>query len=430
MRLFSSGLNKRQKIIAGLVISAVVLVVGAVIYLNSAIKAPTLVASYDIGEIGESQLVPVGEKTGETYTFLIAGRDKVGLNTDSMMVVSFNTTDYTINILSIPRDTMSAGTTRYNKKINSAYAIGGSANPDQLKKEVEAIIGFPVDRYAVINLQAFIDIVDAVGGVTMDIPQRMKYSDPTQDLYIDFQPGIQTLDGQAAMEYYRFRQGTGGYATGDLGRIEAQSLFLEAFASAVLNISIIPKIPTILDAVFSNIDTDLTVGEIAWLAGEAINVDMESGFQTMMLPGWSKTVDGLSYFLVYEKDWLEMLNEFFNPTAGEITSANINVLDFYSVSASNSSSSSSTTTTEPEPEVDTNLETENAPDVNTETAPDTEGSSGTDDLVEDSADNSVESTPSEPVTPDNDASAGDNSSSSDSSSNDDVWVDSVMPDGV
>ena len=325
MKLFSMKLTKKDKIIISVVSAVITLLIVGGIYITSQIKPPDLKPVIDNEEDENSG---TAERVGDIYTFLFAGRDKVGLNTDTMMVVSFDTTEYTIDVLNIPRDTMSADVPRSVKKLNAAYGVTGKANAENLVKEVEQIIGIPIDKFAVIKLDVFIEVIDLIGGVEVDVPRRMHYNDPGQDLYIDLKPGLQTLDGEQSMGFVRWRHNndlSSGYAMGDLGRIETQQIFLEAAAKAVLKPSVITKVPKILETVFENIETDFTIGEIAWLAKEALNVNLETGINMYMLPGVPGDYNGGSYYFANETELLALLNASFNPTNKELTSKDVNL---------------------------------------------------------------------------------------------------------
>lgn len=267
--------------------------------------------------------MPLGlEKTGDVYTFLLAGRDSAGLNTDTMMVVSFDTTEYTINIMSIPRDTMSANVTRTTKKINAAYGVGGTENPDQLLKEVEQIIGIHIDRYMIVNLDVLIEAVDILGGIEIDVEHNMYYTDDYQDLTISISAGLQTLTGEQAMGYVRYRS---NYAEGDLRRIENQMTFIKAVADKVLTPTIVTKIPSLISSIIENVDTNFSIGEIAWLALEALNVDLENDLNSYVLPGYGGYAYELSYYFVYGNQLLELLNESFNPYVEALTLSDLKI---------------------------------------------------------------------------------------------------------
>lgn len=103
---------------------------------------------------------------------------------------------------------------------------------ETLKKYVSGVLGFEVDGYVLVDLDAFIQIVDLVGGVYFDVPQSMYYNDPTQNLYINLAPGYQLLDGKQAMGLVRYRS----YAQADIQRISVQQEFLQALAKQCLQI--------------------------------------------------------------------------------------------------------------------------------------------------------------------------------------------------
>lgn len=120
------------------------------------------------------------------YTFLVVGLDKVGYNTDTMMVGRLDTETHEINVVSIPRDTM-VNVSWSVKKVNTLYAAdinSGGNGIDGLMDGLKDILGFEIDCYAVVDLDAFVQLVDAIGGVDYDVPVDMNYYDPTQDLYI------------------------------------------------------------------------------------------------------------------------------------------------------------------------------------------------------------------------------------------------------
>ena len=262
-----------------------------------------------------------------SYNILAVGRDKVGLNTDTIMLAHIDTEMDVLNIMSIPRDTMS-NQSRYVKKINAAYGVGGKANIEQLKSEITDLLGVQVDRYVVVNLDAFEQVIDAIGGVTIDVPDDMKYKDPYQDLVINISKGPQTLNGEQAIGFVRFRD---GYVDGDLGRIEAQQLFIEALINQMTSPSIVNKIPELANIVKTNMDTDMTVQEMIWFAKQGLEIDLATGVNMYVLPGeahyvWSGS-QWLSYYLPFEDEILAMVNQSFNPYDTPITADMLDLVD-------------------------------------------------------------------------------------------------------
>ena len=262
------------------------------------------------------------------YSVLVVGTDKVGLNTDTILVASLDSVNNRASVMSIPRDTMS-NVNRNVKKINAAYAIGaknGKGNIEKLKGEVSDLIGFEVDNYVVVNLVAFEELIDAIGGVTIDVPRNMNYDDPYQNLHIHIDKGLQTLNGEQAIGFVRYRS---GYAEGDIGRVKAQQMFIEALVNQVATPATVAKMPQLIDIVLDNMDTDLTNGELIWFGKEVMEIDMENDFQMFILPGEAQYVNQASYYLPNEAAILEIVNEYFNPNERPIT--RLNVVDLYAI---------------------------------------------------------------------------------------------------
>lgn len=259
------------------------------------------------------------------YTLLVVGRDRVGMNTDSIMVARFDCDNHTANIVSIPRDTL-VNVPWAVKKVNSVY---GSAGIDGLVSEIEDLVGFGIDSYAIVNTYVFQQIIDCIGGVYFDVPIYMYYDDPEQDLYISLAPGYQLLNGNQCEQVVRFRQNNDGtgYPNGDLGRIETQHAFFEALAKQVLQLGNISNLPQIISLVIDNTDTNLTSGNIAFYAQEFLKMRSEDiNFYT--LPYESVYIRGGSYVSIQLEPWLDMINTYLNPFTVDVTAANLDVLGF------------------------------------------------------------------------------------------------------
>ena len=128
------------------------------------------------------------------YTFLVVGLDKVGYNTDTMMVGRLDTETHEINVVSIPRDTM-VNVSWSVKKVNTLYAAdinSGGNGIDGLMDGLKDILGFEIDCYAVVDLDAFVQLVDAIGGVDYDVPVDMNYYDPSRTSISASPPGSST----------------------------------------------------------------------------------------------------------------------------------------------------------------------------------------------------------------------------------------------
>lgn len=162
---------------------------------------------------------------GERITrFLVMGCDRAARLTDSIFVVTLNETQARASILQIPRDTYANYTDRDYRKLNGAMQVLGEQG---IKETLGRALGVRLDYFVVLDLDCLSHVVDVIGGVDVEIPQDMTYTDPAQDLNIDLDRGMTHLDGKRAEEFVRYRS---GYANADLGRLDAQKLFLRAFA--------------------------------------------------------------------------------------------------------------------------------------------------------------------------------------------------------
>ena len=273
-------------------------------------------------EIQVETEVPASHKEG-FYNILIVGTDDDGTRTDTIMIARMDVKDHTVAIMSIPRDTLIESAMPV-PKINGAYAYVGKGEKGikNLKSHLATLLGFEVDGYALVNLDAFVELVDLVGGVEFDVPMRMYYTDPSQDLYIDLQPGLQMLDGEHAMQLVRFRK---GYATQDIQRTQVQQQFLKALAKKCLNVVNLTKVGEMAQIFADNVTTDLSVGNIAYFGQELLKCDFDNMF-TYTLEGEGVTMDGLSYYALYLKNTLKAVNEYFNPYTTDITDANVTIL--------------------------------------------------------------------------------------------------------
>ncbi len=237
------------------------------------------------------------------YTFLLIGMDRGGGNTDSLMLVSYDVANQSVSVASIARDTR-VDVSRKLKKINAAYAISGGV--EGLKSEVSMTFGVPIDRYLRVNIRGFVRLVNAVDGIDFYVPCYMNYDDPEQDLSIHYSKGMRHLNGQQALEVCRFRQNNGGGGYGDEGRQQTQRAVLTAVMKKVLANP--GKIDEYIKIAQENLDTDLTLSEMAWFASKALSFNTEN-LNTMSMP--CQWINPYMYLLPDET--LEMVNTYFNP---------------------------------------------------------------------------------------------------------------------
>lgn len=253
----------------------------------------------------------------DVTNILVAGVDVDGYRTDLILMCQINNIDKQINILQIPRDTR-VQNNRNDKKINSAYFSG----IETLASEVKQVTGLETDFFATVTFDAFKEIVDAVGGVTIDVPIAMNYHDPVQGLVIELEPGVQKLDGEHAMMFMRFRKnddGT-GYPMGDIDRNAAQKQFYSAIADKVLSPVGVIKSPWIFNAVMDNTTTDLNKTEVRKLMFEVFMIG-KNNLQVHALPGESQYINNVSYFVSDKTETQSIVAEYFTPSRADTASS-------------------------------------------------------------------------------------------------------------
>ncbi|MCF0121334.1 MAG: LCP family protein [Oscillospiraceae bacterium] len=262
---------------------------------------------------------PDAAREGNKFTFLVLGTDDGNGNTDTIMVATFDTDNYSLNVVNIPRDTL-VNVPWYVKKVNSLYSSTGI---DGMIEHLADILGYELDHYAIINLDAFVELVDAVGGVYYNVPTDMDYEDPAQDLYIHIKAGEQLLDGKDAIGVVRFRS---GYWNADIGRIATQQDFLKSAIAQILEKKSSIKLTSLVKIFLSDVETDLNYGNLIWFAQEFFKVDSENITFTTMPGNYYDEVDGISFVTIKTEEWLELVNSKLNPYEEDIRLDELSIL--------------------------------------------------------------------------------------------------------
>ena len=164
-------------------------------------------------------------------TLLVLGLDSAASNTDAILLVRYSPAEKTLSLLQLPRDTYfenGNGLPKLNHIYASLYARTHDSTraAKETKEQIEKAFGIPLDGCIALRFSALSDIVDRMGGVPISLPFAMEYTDPAQDLTISLPAGETVLSGEQALHFVRYRS---GYVEGDLGRVDAQKLFLAAF---------------------------------------------------------------------------------------------------------------------------------------------------------------------------------------------------------
>lgn len=244
----------------------------------------------------EGGLPGSGGDLNKRVSFLLIGADKRpganSFNADSIIVASYDPQTKIASLLSVPRDTRVTlpGSKNYHK-INAVPMLKGIP---ELEKQVTDLTGIKLDGYVLTNFTGFKDIIDTLGGITIDVEKNMKFeTGDKEDGYINLKAGVQELNGSKALQYARFRHD----ATADIGRTARQQKVLTAVGKKMLEPATILKLPTLVPQLMKAVETDLSLKDLLTLAGAAKSFG-DGKIVSQTLPGDAIMLDGLSYWEV------------------------------------------------------------------------------------------------------------------------------------
>ena len=225
---------------------------------------------------------------------------------DVVMLVTIDPVTKRAQLLSLPRDTYVDIKGHDGKtKLGHAYAYGG----EKLAEEtVENFLDVKIDYYATVDYGAVERLVDAVDGIEVDIPFDYSYEDTyvVPNLHIDFKKGKQKLNGADAVRYLRIRK---IYEDQDIDRIQVQQRFMMQLFDKLKRPMMILKIPELIDIALDNIETNLSYGQIAYLAKMGLGMDREN-IQTDTLVGENKRIGNIEYYIVDQASAQEQVRRF------------------------------------------------------------------------------------------------------------------------
>lgn len=263
-----------------------------------------------------------------TYNFLVLGMDKEASLTDVCMLVNFDTRSGKISLMQLPRDTYVSSVDGVNNntgKLNELFADhrysrmrNGESDEDSYKGALDDVtelleksLCIRINFSVIMDLEGFRGIVDAVGGVEMTLPNALYYSDPEQGLYINLPAGYQVLNGEQAEQFVRFRS---DYNQGDLGRVNAQKMFISAFFTRLKSCGV-SNAADIAEEVFDNVTCDLSVGDVVFFAKKLMSADL-SNITMQTLPGLVSASG--TYYVMNRAATLSVINERFNVYDSEV----------------------------------------------------------------------------------------------------------------
>ena len=218
---------------------------------------------------------------------LLLGTDVGGGNTD--VITALRVEGGVTHIVQVPRDSYIEVEGYGPNKINALYAIGGM---DLLKRELSRKLGRPITHHVMVNLGAIRRMADALGGIEVNVPKRLYYTDRSQGLYIDLQPGLQNLKGRELEGFLRFRHDE----LGDIGRLGRQQLAWQALFKKLTRPEYLVRLPALLSAAGKDIKTDLGPMEL----GGLITAMGTTQLDTKRLAGRPFMRNGISY---WDAEW-------------------------------------------------------------------------------------------------------------------------------
>ena len=293
-------MSKFQKVFIWILGILLVLVIGvtgiaAKVYLDVKGSIKDTYETVERQETGVKRKKEVDLNKKDSFSILLMGVDTGDLGrtdtgrSDAIMVATVSPEDNKTQIVSIPRDTymeiVGHGT---NDKINHAYAFGG---PAMAMDSLEKYLDIPIDHYASINMQGIKDLVDAVGGVTVNNDLEFTNEGHT------FGMGQIQINGEQALAFVRMRYDD---PRGDYGRQERQRLVVEGIAKKLISLSGVTQYQAILDAVAANMRTDMDFGMM-----QKIALEYRSAFNTIQMDqmqGEGFLQDGISYQSVSDEE--------------------------------------------------------------------------------------------------------------------------------
>ena len=224
--------------------------------------------------------------------------DDVG-RSDTLFVVMFDSKTKAASLLSVPRDTRVRIEGHGWDKINHAYAYGGHK---LTQKTVEELLGIRINNYVMVDFKGFEGLVDAIGGIDIDVEKDMYYHDTWDGFTVDLKKGKQHLDGKTAIQYVRFRD-----EEGDIGRIRRQQHFLMAVYDKITSADMLLHIPGLAKQLTSMVKTDMPLSDMIDIGKALHSMVKEKGLSMAMVPGEPKYIDGVSYWLPDITDLREMM---------------------------------------------------------------------------------------------------------------------------
>lgn len=226
-------------------------------------------------------------------------------HTDTMILVNINTDSFKVNMLSIPRDTLVEIPGYGWQKINAAYFLGG---PALARETVEKFLGVPVHHYVTINPKGLVNLIDLMGGIRLYVDKDMYYVDNWGGLKINLKKGWQTLNGEQANGFIRFRN----EPLGDVSRVQRQQEFMQIVLKRLATPAILAKAPWVLAIAAENIKTDLSLKDILYSLNFARALRKDDINMTLVPGSFSVGELGASIWSPDQEALRDIVNKYFS----------------------------------------------------------------------------------------------------------------------
>ncbi|MGI6361956.1 MAG: LCP family protein [Bacillota bacterium] len=243
---------------------------------------------------------------GDRVNVLIVGTDENDVNRDSgradaIIVASIDFKNEDLSLLSLPRDSYVEIPGHGSDKINHSFSYG---KIELTRKTAENLLDVPIKYYVQTDFSGFEEIVDILGGVEIDVDKRMYKK--TYYGTIDLQPGLQTLNGEEALQYVRFRNDP----MGDVKRVERQRIFISAVLDETFATENITKLPKVLSSLSKVLDTNLSSSQLIKL-GNMVKDIPAANIKSETAPGNFGSKNGVSYWIINESELKTMVDDLF-----------------------------------------------------------------------------------------------------------------------
>jgi LCP family protein required for cell wall assembly len=249
----------------------------------------------------------------EKYLYLVAGLDDAAENTDVLFTLGYDSETHITRIAQIPRDTYFNFGGGQNK-INQYYASRRYAGEDKstaMSHTAEAIsklFGTEFDGYIALSTTAFRNVVNAIGGLNLEVPDDITVTLDTDESPIVLHKGVNHIDGAMAERFVRYRS---GYVMGDLGRLDAQKIFLNALFAKVTAGLTFPSLMRIAGVLQNEAITNIKLSSIASIVIDEVKSDDEKKTVYATVPGEPiQNANGLSYYVLNRKSAAELAKTF------------------------------------------------------------------------------------------------------------------------